>query len=193
MGLAGSQGMPVPQNPAREKALMDSGTTLLHTRKDPNRAASYFARVLMSNPSHYGAQYQMAVALDSAGRVSAAREAWKAFLPMAVRSSDAQSEATARKRLAGADGPLTNSQLMNSAMYMLYTNDDAAGAEALLRELLRRNPQHYGATYQLAVALDREKKPAEARKFWNKILVMAEKVKDKETIATARRRLTRRP
>ncbi|MDP9179376.1 MAG: tetratricopeptide repeat protein [Gemmatimonadota bacterium] len=176
-----------------EKALMDSGTALLYTKKDPNAAASAFAELIKRNPGHYGAHYQLAVALDSAGRVADAKSAWEAFLPMAQQAKDTKSEATAQQRLSVPPGGLTDTQLMNNGLYLLYTKNDPGAANARFRELLNRNPAHYGATYQLAAALDREGKPAEARPLWQKVLKMAQETKDQATINTAAARLLRNP
>jgi hypothetical protein len=41
-------------------------------------------------------------------------------------------------------------------------------------KVLERNPAHYGATFQLATALDRAGDAAEARPLWQKVLEMAE-------------------
>lgn len=182
-----------PATSASDAALMDSGTTLLYTKKDPNAAIAMFARVIQANPQHYGAHYQMAVALDSAGRVDAAKQAWQTFLPMAQQAKDAKSEAVAQQRISAPQGALTDTQLMNNGLYLLYNQNDAAGADAQFRELLKRNPKHYGATYQLATALDKEGKAAEARPLWQKVLKMAQDTKDQATINTATARLARNP
>src|SRR5688572_26852395 len=176
-----------------QTASMDSGTTLLYTKKDPNAAAVVFSEILKTNPSHYGAHYQMAVALDSAGRVGEAKEAWEKFLPMAQQSNDTGSAGIAQRRLSAAPGALTDTQLMHNGLYLLYTKNDAGAAEAQFRELLKRNADHYGATYQLATALDRGGKAAEARPLWQKVLQMAQAVKDQNTINTAAARLLKNP
>jgi cytochrome c-type biogenesis protein CcmH/NrfG len=59
--------------------------------------------------------------------------------------------------------------------------------------VLEKHPDHYGATYQLATALDRAGKPAEARPLWEKMLKMADEAKDSKTAATVRARLAQRP
>lgn len=55
------------------------------------------------------------------------------------------------------------------------------------------NPNHYGATFQLARALDQAGKPAEARPLWEKALEMAEGFKDAKTAEMAKDRLARHP
>jgi len=70
---------------------------------------------------------------------------------------------------------------------------DPGAAAGEFRKVLERNPAHYGATYQLAAALDRAGKGAEARPLWEKVLKMAEGYNDKATVAAARARLARTP
>jgi hypothetical protein len=80
-------------------------------------------------------------------------------------------------------------ELMQSGLDALYTRGDAGAAVARFREVLARNPEHYGATLQLAKALDRAGKPQEALVVWRKMLVMAEAIADAETLQTVRARL----
>ena len=70
---------------------------------------------------------------------------------------------------------------------------DANAAAAQFRKVLERNPTHYGATYQLATALDRAGRPTEARPLWEVVVTMAEKYQDQPTLTTARARLARKP
>jgi hypothetical protein len=67
--------------------------------------------------------------------------------------------------------------VMKAGIDALYTRGDAAAAETEFRKVLERNPTHYGATYQLATALDRAGKPVEARALWEVVVTMAEKYK----------------
>ena len=70
---------------------------------------------------------------------------------------------------------------------------DAAAAIARFRSVIRMNPTHYGAHYQLAAALDRVGRPREARPLWETVLRMAEGYRDSTTIRTARARLVTTP
>jgi Flp pilus assembly protein TadD len=87
--------------------------------------------------------------------------------------------------------PETDEALMKAGLDALYTQKDPNTAAALFRKVLERNPTHYGATYQLAAALDRAGKPDEARPLWEKVLPMAEGYNDKPTADMARARLGR--
>ena len=82
---------------------------------------------------------------------------------------------------------------MRSGLDALYTRRDPEAAATAFRQVLAANPTHYGATYQLAVALDTAGKRSEARPLWEKVLTMAEGYNDKSTIDTARARLVAKP
>jgi len=86
-----------------------------------------------------------------------------------------------------------DAQTMQAGLDALYTRHDPAAAATEFRKVLAHNPTHYGATYQLAAALDAADKRAEARPLWEKMLQMAEAVQDSETINTARMRLETKP
>ena len=82
---------------------------------------------------------------------------------------------------------------MTVGLELLYGQQNPAGAAAVFLRVLERNPSHYGATYQLAVSLDRAGKPAEARPVWERMLQMAEQSGDVETLVTVRARLQQVP
>jgi hypothetical protein len=94
---------------------------------------------------------------------------------------------------AGSDSSTVQAALMKEGMDALYSGNDAASAEERFREVLRLNPTHYGATYQLATALDRMNRREEATHLWKVVLQMAESYADEGTAATARSRLESRP
>src|SRR5712692_8360719 len=71
--------------------------------------------------------------------------------------------------------------LMQVGLDLLYADSDPAAAAAQFRKVLERNPTHYGATFQLATALDRAGQPAEARPVWERMLRMAEAIGDGPT------------
>jgi len=83
----------------------------------------------------------------------------------------------------------TEQELMAAGLEALYKRGDAAEAAARFRLVLERNPFHYGATLQLAKALDKAGLAAEAVIWWNKILEMAEAAGDLATADSARKRL----
>ena len=59
-----------------------------------------FRKVLELNPNHYGANFQLAKALDAAGGTDDARAQWAKVLQMAEASNDTPTVETARVRLA---------------------------------------------------------------------------------------------
>jgi hypothetical protein len=64
---------------------------------------------------------------------------------------------------------------MQSAIDSLYRDGDAARAATIFRSVLAAHPGHYGATYQLAVALERSGDRAGARLAWQEVLILAER------------------
>ena len=114
------------------------------------------------------------------------------MLAMAEQSGDTATAATARARLATPD-VASDDTLMRAGLDALYTRRDAPDAITSFRQLLERNPNHYGANFQLAMALDLGGKPAEARAAWQKALKLAEQAQDKPTIDAARAHLQKKP
>ena len=171
---------------------MNAGLAALYTRHDPAAAAVAFQKVLERNPKHYGATFQLATALDAAGRPAEARPVWERMLAMAESQRDAETASKARAHLASQD-PLSEEGMMRVGLDALYQRHDPAAAIVQFRKVLELNPTHYGATYQLATALDAADKRAEARPLWEKMLQMAEAAQDGKTADTARGRLQANP
>jgi tetratricopeptide (TPR) repeat protein len=88
---------------ARTEQLMQSGMNQLYTQKNPQAAVEQFRQVLALNPEHYGANYQLAAALQEAGEVDHARLQWIKALDMARAIEDEQTEALILPHLAPAD------------------------------------------------------------------------------------------
>ena len=161
----------------------------LYRRNDPAAAIAEFRKVLTLNPRHYGATYQLATALDRAGRPDEARPYWEKMKAMAEEIHDAQTLSTVRARLGTREPDSEEAiqgALMNAGLEALVRNANPAAAAVEFRKLLARNPNHYGATFQLATALDRVGKAGEARPLWQKVLKMAEGYKDKPTAEIGR-------
>jgi Tfp pilus assembly protein PilF len=169
-------------------AVMAHGLDLLYKKGDPIAAADAFQIVLNTNPTHYGANYQLAVALDRSGEPTQARPQWEQVLKMAQAISDTATIATAKTRLAAPD-TVGEAGMMVRGLNMLYTKNDATGAADEFSKILAKKPNHYGANYQLAVALDKEGKAAEAKTQWQKVLKAATAINDQATIATANKQL----
>lgn len=82
-------------DPTDADAAMRAGLLFHHRLGDGVAAVERYRHVLALNPAHYGASYQVAVALLAAGRPEDARDAWARFVPMAEAIGDAKSVAEA--------------------------------------------------------------------------------------------------
>jgi hypothetical protein len=78
---------------------------------------------------------------------------------------------------------------MKTGLELLYQQHDADGAAEKFREVLTENPNHYGAQFQLATALDRLGRYAESRPIWERVATLARSYNDSETLNTARAHL----
>ena len=171
---------------------MAKGTDLLYQKGDPLAAEQVFRQVLEHNANHYGAHYQLAVAVDRAGRPTEARPMWQDVLKRAQAVNDSETIRAAVPRLAAPDTVGSN-QLMIIGLDLLYAKNNPSAAADEFRKVLALKPQHYGATYQLAKSLDMAGKHGEAKPLWTKMVSMAEAVNDKTTADTARARLKQSP
>jgi Flp pilus assembly protein TadD len=179
-------------DPQSESAMMSAGLHALYSGRDPNAAIVQFRKVLEKNPNHYGATFQLAMALDQSGKPNDARPVWEQVLKMAEENKDKDTANTARARLAKpavASAGFSQEETMKKGLDLLYARKNPNAAATEFRKVLEKNPAHYGATFQLATALDRAGQSKEARPVWEKMLKLAEATKDKETIATVRARL----
>ena len=174
--------------PDPDAPLMTRGVDTMYKFGDPVAAEAIFRQVLQHNPSHYGAHYQLAVALDRGGRPTEARPAWDDVLKNATAIGDTATARTARTRLAAPD-TASQEAMMILGVDLLRHKNNPSGAADVFRKVLQRNPTHYGATYQLASALDMSGRSAEAKTLWQKMLGMATAIKDTATARTARERL----
>ena len=167
---------------------MRAGLVLRYSVRDPNGAAELFQRVLATQPQHYGANYQLAAAFDAAGRADEARPVWERVQQMALAAGDEPAAGTARQRLGPEYRPTVDDS-MGAGLVALYTLRDPQRAIGQFRIALAQNPQHYGATFQLAAALDAAGRRSEAVPVWAKVLEMATGIGDRKTADAARARL----
>ncbi len=188
LGCARDNTPPAQASAPDEKQMMDRGLQQLYKANDPVGAEQTFRAVLARNASHYGARYQLAVALDRGGRPAEARTEWNQVQQQAQTFNDSATLRTARARLAAPDTSSAQ-QMMVLGLDLLYRQNNPTAAVDQFRRVLQKNPMHYGATYQLATALDKAGRQAEARPLWTKVLGMATTYKDEQTAATARSKL----
>ena len=170
-------------------ARMKEGLTLLYEKGDAFGAEAAFRDVLKAKPSHYGAHFQLAQAIDREGKPTEARPLWEAMLKSADSIKDTSTARMVRARLALPDTVGIQGMMALGMNYSYKKNDPVAAAD-LFRKVLEKSPNHYGATYQLAAALDKAGKRAEAKTYWEKTLAMATTYKDAETAATAKAKLS---
>ena len=83
----------------------------------------------------------------------------------------------------------SDEEWMAGGLYYRHTLRQPTKAVEAFREILRNTPTHYGATYQLAAALDDAGLPTAARPYWERALALALEINDQATIATASERL----
>ena len=86
-------------SPAQQDAEMTQGLRMLQSG-DLAGAEAAFRQLLILNPTHYGAHYQLAVTLDRLGKRNEARRQWQEILAMAQRFNDQNTIMTAQKRLS---------------------------------------------------------------------------------------------
>lgn len=168
--------------------LMQAGLKARHVENNPNRAAVLFSRVLQEDPRHYGATYQLAAALDAAGRQDEARPVWGRAYRAALALKDPRMVSSARERLGDGYQPSVDDS-MRAGLAALYTLHDPPRAIEQFRIVLEQNPKHYGATFQLASALEAAGRPDDARPMWEKVVEMASGYGDRQTADAARARL----
>ncbi|MBK8256337.1 MAG: tetratricopeptide repeat protein [Polyangiaceae bacterium] len=151
---------------------------------NPENAVKRFQKALEINPKHYGAHFQLARALDNAGRKDEAAAQWQRVLKLAEEAKDEALVAAARRRLG--ESARVPGDPMAQGLDALYTRKDYALAVSLFREVLAKNPNHYGATFQLATALSQMGDAAAARSVWQKMLTLADSSGDAKTVEMAK-------
>ena len=168
--------------------LMERGLAQLYQTNDPVGAQDVFRDVIRRNPTHYGAHYQLAVALDRGGQPTQARPAWEEMRKLAEAIRDTATLTTVQRRLASPDTASVDAT-MALGLDLLYRKSDPAGAAQQFRAAIAKVPTHYGATYQLAKSLDLAGQRDQATPYWRKVLGMATQYRDERTIQQARERL----
>ena len=88
-----------PVRAANNDGLMAEGLDFLYTKNEPAKAESLFRQVLMTAPTHYGANYQLATALEREGKKDSAKKQWEVVLKMAETINDQPTADAARAHL----------------------------------------------------------------------------------------------
>ncbi len=100
------------------------------------------------------------------------------------------SAAEARDALTATEHEQTADRLMRDGLAARYTRHDQSAAAISFLEILQIMPDHLGATYQLASALDASGRRDDARRYWQRTLELSERYGDRSSAATAKARLT---
>jgi len=79
---------------------------------------------------------------------------------------------------------------MTAGLDALYARNQPDAAVASFRDVLARRPGHFGATLQLAKALDAAGHRDEALEVWKNVLAAAEAISDAETLRAAKERIS---
>jgi cytochrome c-type biogenesis protein CcmH/NrfG len=168
--------------------LMHDGVEALYVRKDPVVAEHFFAMILARNAAHYGANFQLARALDAQGRGADAVQTWNRVLQLSAMNKDRRTAAIAADRLA-REPHLDDQTLMSLAIHVRYDLPDPKRSVAMFRELVRRNPDNADMTYELASALDAAGEREQARSVWEREMLLASAAQDETMVTLVRKRL----
>jgi tetratricopeptide (TPR) repeat protein len=205
------------KNPGNGRAMMNAGQELMaHGRL--KEAREYFERALKLAPAYSFLHINLSVLENAEGKPDkSVNEAQRAvqlspnlaiaheFLGQALKRVGKPVEAWAEfSRALELEPGLTGAQQalrdlarqldpseaqMREGLDALYKRNDPGAAVVAFTRVLSQNAQHYGANYQMAVALDRLGRSAEATRLWQRVLVMAQSYNDTQTAQTARARL----
>ena len=114
-------------------------------------------------PGSSRSHYYRGMVLERMGRASEAADEYR--LALSLDRGDADAAAG----LARLESRRRRSH-MQAGLAALYERQDPTGAIAEFQQVLAVNREHYGAHYQIAVALDRAQRPREARSHWETVL-----------------------
>ena len=178
---------------ATDADLRKQGLAARYEQLDPDRAATIFARLAERHPRDVDTQVELAQALDAALRSDEARPVWLRALDLARLHDDRAHVKMATDRLRGDSTDAEQGRLMQAGLDALYQARDPARAVGLFRQVLALDPEHYGATYQLAAALDAAGRTDEARGLWPVVLDRAKRLGDEKTAQDVSARIAARP
>jgi tetratricopeptide (TPR) repeat protein len=178
----------IPLIALTDDRLMHDGVETLYVRKDPVVAEHYFAMILARNAAHYGANFQLARALDAQERGAEAVPQWNRVLLLSKMNKDPKTAAIAEERLA-REPHLDDQTLMSLAIHVRYDVPDPKRSVAMFRELVRRNPDNADMTYELASALDASGDRVQARSIWEREMLLASAARDEAMVTLVRKRL----
>jgi tetratricopeptide (TPR) repeat protein len=152
------------------KLWMDEGLAMLYNQDNPQSALTRFDLVLEQNPNHYGAIYQRAKALDALGDLQSALDAWTHCAPLAARTRDSDSTKYIQQRITVLGNTIpTVADKMNAGVELLHSQKLPGKAVPYFQDVLATWKTHYGARYQLAVALEQSNQGTASRAAWEQV------------------------
>ena len=135
-------------------------------------------RAVELGPNLAPTHHNLAIALDFAGRRAEALDEAR----IAVRIDPRNPEITSSlAKLEAGDRDQQQRSRMERGLALLDQEHDASAAVEVFRSMLALEPGHYGATYQLARALEAAGRKDEAAPVWERMLGMARQAADSAT------------
>jgi hypothetical protein len=158
-------------------------------RNDARRAAVLWRRRASRYPADTAAWRMAAEALDASGQVDEGRRIWLKVRELALRSGDKTSMDAAHDRLDDPEEEIAEAGWMNDALAALYQKNDPPTAVSLLKTILAQTPAHFGASFQLARALEAAGQKKEALEQWKHFRAMPETANDAPSAKMAEDRI----
>src|SRR5262249_1717033 len=109
-------------------------------------------------------------------------DAWFAQGRLLEQAKEFTAAVAAYDRAANTD-PTAAAPVMAAALLQHYALHDPAGAVARYNAVLARDPNHYGAHFQLAQALAQAGRPVDAEAAWRAFVPLAERIGDRASLA----------
>ena len=131
-------------------------------------------------------------AAEASGDAATALRLWADVVRAAAALNDQRTAGLAWDQLVRL-GSVGDENLMARGLDNFYGRRNPQAAATAFRTLVERNPMNYGATYQLAAALDANGEPEEARPHWERVEAMAARAGDRDAAERARQRLEQPP
>jgi tetratricopeptide (TPR) repeat protein len=164
----------------------------------PTDALAWADKSVACQPGQYLTHYHRGVALEALGRIDEAIVAYRTTVTVNPQDGDGWYDlgrlleqqkkwadaASAYDHSLGANPTQLEAAMHAGLLYHHYLGNPGAAVERY-RQVLRLNPNHYGAHYQLATALLANGQKAEARAAWRAFVPLAEALGDKAALARA--------
>lgn len=176
----------VPPLPTAERTMRE-GLAALYRQRNPSQAVELFTAVLAQAPEHYGAHFQLAVALEQSGRVPEALARYDAMRRLATQANDAETLRLIEARVAAIQ--TSPDAVMAEGLRTLYERRDGTSAVRYFRRVLELQPAHYGAHFQLAASLQASGDHDAARDAYQRALRLAQQFRDQPSIELIESRL----